>query len=148
MSETPNTSWTPRSPFAEVGGYVWLPRLLDKCRHVTSHPDATYMSLDASFLDQQFLRSLGLTSTQIVEWVREGLSDEAIAARVAEHCGHDATAIAAWSDRFTRQWKLVFVAFDADEGRMAPGLRQAFLKAVVNALFTVASTLQGHRPGA
>lgn len=145
MSETPTTPWTPRSPFDEVGGYVWLPRLLDKCRHVTAHPDADYLALDASLVDILFMRGVGVTSASIMGWVHEGLNDEAIAAAIAAQAGHDAAAAAAFSARFVRKFKIVLESFDADEGRMAPGPRQALLKFGSTAVFRIIKALKGKR---
>jgi hypothetical protein len=139
MSDAAMPTWSPRGPLAEVGGYIWLPRLLDKARQLAAEPNVGYVSLDASFMDTQFMRALRLSSAQLDGWIKEGLSDEAIAARIAQHAGHDEAAAAAWSARFSGKFGLAFLAMDADEGRMAPGPLQQVLKGLVNLGFAIAT---------
>ena len=54
-------NWHPRSGFARVGGYVWLPRMLDKVRHVLETGNPNYYMLEASPVDQAALAGLRIT---------------------------------------------------------------------------------------
>ncbi|MNS57756.1 hypothetical protein D3C72_906540 [compost metagenome] len=107
--------WTPRSPYESVGGYVWLPRLLDKVRQAQSGEPGEYFVLEASPLDQVALRLWGVRGRQIREWVQEGLSDEAIAQRVAETGGSNPKLV---SQAFLLMWAPFILVLEADEGRL------------------------------
>jgi hypothetical protein len=141
----PPQNWHPRSGFDEAGGYMWLPRLLDKLRRAEAQPDVPYLILAASPLDAFFLADHRLKGDQLRGWVREGLSDEQIAERIAAHAGEDAAARARWNLGFKLKYFLFLKALDADEGRLGAGPGVAALKAVADASFLIASRLNGLR---
>lgn len=105
--------WVPRSGFDRVGGYVWLPRLLDKVRRAREHPEGDYFALEQSPLDQAALSLWRVSGDRMRAWVDEGLSDEAIAGRLAERVNP-----AACSRTFLLMWAPAMVVLDADDGRL------------------------------
>jgi hypothetical protein len=89
------TKFPPRSPRVRLGGYVILPRCLDKGRATLSGKNGEYHF--ACPLDQQFLqfaginpevfkKELGKSDTEILEWIQKN----------AEH-KRTPVEIAAWS---------------------------------------------------
>lgn len=130
------TPWLPRSGFDEVGGYIWLGRLLDKARRLQEGGDlGDYLLFEASPMDGMALRGWKVTGVQLAAWVAEGLSDEAIAHRVAAAAGHDPAAQRRWNGRFLLLNGLFLKGNDADEGRIPPGLQATLLTAAMGILF-------------
>lgn len=126
----PAGPWAPRSGYEQVGGYVWLPRLLDKVRQVVSGAPGEYYALETSPIDQAALGMWHVTGDQIRAWVIEGLSDEAIADRIASATGADEAGRRAFTRNFLLMWGPALLVFDADEGRLK-GPAGAVLRAVV-----------------
>lgn len=126
----PAEAWAPRSGYDQVGGYVWLPRLLDKVRRVHSGAPGEYFALETSPIDQSALGMWRVTGDQIREWVNEGLSDEAIADRLAEATGTDEAGRRAFTRNFLLLWGPALLVFDADEGR-TKGPAGALLRGLV-----------------
>jgi hypothetical protein len=113
------SDFAPRSGFEKVGGYVWLPRMLDKVRQVLAGSAGEYYALESSPIDQTALRGLRVTGDQVRGWVGEGLSDEAIAQRIREAGG---VAPEAFNRMFLLTWAAPMMVFEADEGRLqGPG---------------------------
>lgn len=135
-----DATWLPRSPYAEVGGYVWLPRLLDKARRESTL--GAFRAFDKSPIDQAALRGWRLDAATFRAWVAEGGSDEAFADRLAAHAGHDEASRRAWSRKFLRDWALAFAVIEADDGRL-PGLRGAVLGALMPAMSLLRRTVTG-----
>ncbi len=91
------TQRPPRSPRVRLGGYVILPRMLDKCR-------ATLMGLAGEFnfncpLDQRFLSFARIDPMQLKKQVALDKSDGEMLAWVQAHAKAKPSAveIAAWS---------------------------------------------------
>ncbi len=63
----------PRSPRVRLGGFVILPRLLDKCRATLSKTNGDYHY--ACPLDQRFLSFVGVDPEALKEEVKNGLGD-------------------------------------------------------------------------
>ena len=77
--ESPDlTQRPPRSPRIRLGGYVLLPRMLDKCRAELAGKNGDYHYNCP--LDQRFLSFVGLGAETIREQVAKGLSDGEILA--------------------------------------------------------------------
>lgn len=72
------TQRPPRSPRVRLGGYVLLPRLLDKCRAELEGKNGDYHYNCP--LDQRFLAFVGLGAETLREQVAKGLSDGEILA--------------------------------------------------------------------
>ena len=73
-NHTPDlTKQAPRSPRVRLGGYVILPRMLDKCRATLAgkHGEFKY----ACPLDQRFLAFVGIDSEALKKQVATGKSD-------------------------------------------------------------------------
>jgi hypothetical protein len=87
----------PRSPRVRLGGFVHLPRLLDKTRAVLTGRQADYIF--PCPLDQRFFAFTGITAEAFVAAVRDGRSDAAMLAWVQAHLTPVRTAheILAWS---------------------------------------------------
>jgi hypothetical protein len=90
------TKRPPRSPRVRLGGYVILPRMLDKCRAVLAGTAGEYKY--ACPLDQRFLEYAGIDPEALKAKVQEGLGDAAILAWINENAvkRHPAE-IAQWS---------------------------------------------------
>ena len=67
------TKRPPRSPRVRLGGYVILPRMLDKCRAASAGTIGEY-KFDCP-MDQHFLNFVGLKGDQIKQIISEGKSD-------------------------------------------------------------------------
>lgn len=99
-SPTPPTDLSkrpPRSPRVRLGGYVILPRMLDKCRAEIAGTagDYTYgCSRDKSFLD-----FVGVEPDALKAEVAKGLGDGELLAWIRANAKfkREASAIAAWS---------------------------------------------------
>lgn len=137
------SDWTPVSGFNKAGGYMWLPRLLDKVRHVIAGDAGEYYALEASPIDQAALRGWRVSAEQVRGWVQGGLPDEAIGQQIRQIGGVD-------PEVFNRLWVLAWgvpmLTFEADEGRMTgpaagllKGLTPVFL-GVRRVLVTVGMT--------
>ncbi len=94
------TQRAPRSPRVRLGGYVTLPRMLDKCR-------ATLARKNGEFhyncpLDQNFLNFAGINAEALKKEVAKGKGDGDILAWIEAHAKHKHTPqeIAAWSAFF------------------------------------------------
>jgi len=88
----------PRSPRQRLGGFVHLPRLLDKVRAFAAGKNGEYIFPCA--LDQRFFAFTGIDSAAFLEAVKAGKSDSQMLAWVREHLDpvrlpHE---IIAWSD--------------------------------------------------
>jgi hypothetical protein len=89
------TKFPPRSPRVRLGGYVILPRMLDKGRATVAGKHGEYHY--ACPLDQQFLGFVGIDPKALKKELNK--SDGAILEWVQKHAKHKRTApeIAAWS---------------------------------------------------
>lgn len=96
--QTPDlTQRPPRSPRVRLGGYVILPRLIDKCRAVLAGKQGEFKY--ACPLDQRFLEFAGVAPEALKAVIAEGASDSDILAWVNANSTTKPTAleIAAWS---------------------------------------------------
>lgn len=76
----------PRSPFEELGGIPWLPRLIDKARAMYSGTLADYAPYPCP-TDRVLLACIGLDAGQLGERIRSGATDEEILAFARERMG-------------------------------------------------------------
>jgi hypothetical protein len=93
----------PRSPRVRLGGYVILPRMLDKCRatQVGKNGEYTYNCP----LDQYFLKFSGVDPEALQKQVATGLGDGAILSWIEKNQKHPRSGqeIEAWSDYMNRR---------------------------------------------
>ncbi|HWA28959.1 MAG TPA: DUF5069 domain-containing protein [Lacunisphaera sp.] len=90
------TQHPPRSPHARLGGYVHLPRLLDKARaHAAGKIGAYQFNCP---LDQTFFEFTGIVPAELLVAVQEGRSDTEMLAWVGAHTTRAPFEIAAWSE--------------------------------------------------
>lgn len=89
------TRHPPRSPRVRLGGYVHLPRLLDKARASLAgkHGDYNY----GCALDKHFFTFTGLTPEALLAAVKTGKNDTEMLAWVRENTKRLPSEIAAWS---------------------------------------------------
>jgi hypothetical protein len=95
---TPNlTQHPPRSPRAQLGGYVILPRMLDKCRATIAGHNGEYHF--ACPLDQRFLQFAGIDPEKLKAEAAKGASDTEILAWIQANVAHKRGdwEIAQWS---------------------------------------------------
>ena len=91
------TQFPPRSPRIRLGGYVILPRLLDKCRAELAGTNGSYHF--ACPLDQNFLRFAGIEADAIKAEVAAGKKDAEIIQWVEQNAKNKPSdwQIAQWS---------------------------------------------------
>lgn len=77
------TQRPPRSPRVRLGGFVTLPRILDKCRAVIAGTNGEY-NYDCP-MDQNFLNFAGIKADDLKEQVATGKGDGEILAWVQEN---------------------------------------------------------------
>jgi hypothetical protein len=97
--KTPDlTQHPPRSPRVRLGGYVILPRMLDKCRALLAGKNGEYC-YDCP-TDAHFLEFVGIDAKALKAEIAKGKSDGEILAWIGAKAKHPRTAseIAAWSD--------------------------------------------------
>jgi len=96
--ETDLTKRPPRSPRVRLGGYVILPRMLDKGRATISGKNGDYNY--ACPLDQRFLQFAGIDPEALKKEIAAGKSDGEILEWVQKNAKNKPTEpeIAAWSD--------------------------------------------------
>ncbi len=97
MSYPDLTQRPPRSPRVRLGGFVILPRILDKCRATLAGKNGEYHY--ACPLDQRFFGFTGIDPEALKAEVAKGLGDGALLAWIREnapikHADHE---IEAWS---------------------------------------------------
>src|SRR5512136_2532223 len=80
------TKQPPRSPRVRLGGYVILPRMLDKGRATLAGKNGEYNY--ACPLDQRFLEFVGLDAGALKKQLAVGKGDREILAWVQSHAKH------------------------------------------------------------
>jgi hypothetical protein len=97
MTTTDLTKQPPRSPRVRLGGYVLLPRLLDKCRAEIAGKSGDYHYNCP--LDQQFLSFVGIDAQLLKEAVATGKGDGEILDWINAHASLRRTPweVAQWS---------------------------------------------------
>lgn len=78
------TRGVPRSPFDELDGFAWLPRMLDKARAFFAGTHGEYTAYPCPG-DKTFLKHFGLDPTALGAVIKGGASDEEVARWVATH---------------------------------------------------------------
>ena len=73
----------PRSPFSQLDGFVFLPRVIDKARATAAGTNGEY-NFDCP-MDQAFFGFWGVEAQGFMAQVKEGRDDAALAAYVREH---------------------------------------------------------------
>ncbi|HEY9900465.1 MAG TPA: DUF5069 domain-containing protein [Pantanalinema sp.] len=71
----------PRSPYTELDGYMWLPRLIDKARAGFAGTRGEYTAYPCG-ADKRFIAAYGLDADALGEVIKSGASDEEIVAWV------------------------------------------------------------------
>ena len=87
----------PRSPRVRLGGYVILPRMLDKCRALIAGQNGKYNY--ACPMDQRFLEFAGIDPKALRKQVASGKSDSAVLEWIRKNAKNRPTdaQIASWS---------------------------------------------------
>ena len=96
LSKPDLTQHPPRSPRVQLGGFVHLPRLLDKARAKAARKNGEY-NYDCG-LDQHFFLFTGISAKALLAEVRKGRSDTQMLAWVRAHTKRTPSEIAAWSN--------------------------------------------------
>jgi hypothetical protein len=79
----------PRSPLAELNGFPWLPRLIDKVRALKAGKIGEYTPFPCGG-DRGFLAASGLDADALKAQIDSGASDEAIGAWAKANAAPDA----------------------------------------------------------
>lgn len=97
MTKPDLTQYPPRSPRVRLGGYVILPRMLDKCRAALNGKNGEYKY--ACPLDQRFLQFAGVDPEALKKQVAAGKGDGEILEWINSNASRKPTEleIAAWS---------------------------------------------------
>ena len=97
MSPPDLTQRPPRSPRVRLGGYVILPRMLDKGLATVAGLNGEYHY--ACNMDQHFINYTGIDPEQLKERLGAGLGDAAILEWIGENAAHprEPWEIAQWS---------------------------------------------------
>jgi hypothetical protein len=90
----------PRSPLAELNGFPWLPRLIDKVRALQAGTLGEYTAYPCGG-DKGFLGAFNIDADQLKALIFSGATDEAIGAWVKEHATVDADKLATYKKRNT-----------------------------------------------
>ncbi|MGF1448029.1 MAG: DUF5069 domain-containing protein [Opitutales bacterium] len=85
----------PRSPHAQIGGYVLVGRILDKCRAVLAGTAGEYHF--ACPLDQVFFDFAGIDPEGFKTFVATGADDEKVGAWVQEHSERSEVEAKLWN---------------------------------------------------
>ena len=98
------TRHAPRSPYVRLGGFVILPRLIDKARAALGGKLGEYYD-GPQGLNGHFLRFVGIEHEALKQYIATGAGDWDILQWVHANARHprDAWEIAAWSDYHTRR---------------------------------------------
>lgn len=98
MHKTDLTKHAPRSPRVRLGGYVILPRMLDKGRAEIAGTNGEYHY--ACPLDQHFLEFAGIDAEELKKELKQGKGDGEILAWIEKHAKHKHTPwdIKQWSN--------------------------------------------------
>jgi hypothetical protein len=93
----------PRSPRQQLGGFVWLPRLLDKGRATLAGTNGDYEY--GCLLDQRFLTFVALEPEALKAQLAAGKGDAEVLQWILEHSGRELSpaAIEAWSAQAEQQ---------------------------------------------
>lgn len=116
------TRHPPRSPRVTLGGYVQLPRILDKARAAAVGRLGDYEF--PAPLDAHFHAFTGITSANLSALVQSGSSDTDVIAWIQPRVGRSPTEIADWSASLSRHAPedAEMRAWFAEEiARLAPG---------------------------
>jgi Domain of unknown function (DUF5069) len=95
MNTVDLTQRPPRSPRVTLGGYVILPRMLDKGRAQLAGKAGDYHFNCP--LDQRFASFAGLRADDILQLLKEGKSDSEILGWIRKHGHRSDYEIAAWT---------------------------------------------------
>jgi hypothetical protein len=97
------TKQPPRSPRVRLGGYVILPRMLDKGRATVAGKNGEYHY--ACPTDQRFLDFAGVNPAALKQELAKGRSDSEMLAWIQKHAKHQRTAseIEGWSALMDRR---------------------------------------------
>jgi len=98
-SETDLSVRPPRSPRVRLGGFVHLPRLIDKARAISNGTAGDYVFGDDSLLDNEFFKLTGITSEAFLQKVAAGGGDWEILQWVLDNLARPLAAfeIQSWS---------------------------------------------------
>lgn len=95
LSKTDLTQFPPRSPRVMLGGYVHLPRLIDKARAVLAEKAGEFHYNCP--LDQHFFAFTGIEADAMLAAIKAASSDSEVLAWVRANTKRLPSEIAAWS---------------------------------------------------
>jgi hypothetical protein len=94
LSKPDLTKFPPRSPRVQLGGYVHLPRLLDKARATLAGKQGEYHYNCP--LDQHFFTFTGIKPKALLAELKKGRSDSQMLKWIRKHTKRHASEIAGW----------------------------------------------------
>lgn len=112
------TLWFPRSPFECTSNCIFLGRIIDKAtRKISGLPIGEYMYGDNDYMDSRVLKFLNARAADVNALVRSQPNSETVGRMLVERSGKSPKQIARFNTRMLLAYGLVFMMFDADEGR-------------------------------
>lgn len=131
-------NWIPCSGLQSIEGLVWLPRLLEKARRCEGDRASGrlvegYCYGDNDFIDKQLLKFLRTDDATVSALVRSEPDDAAVAKILVHRSGHTPDECRAFSKKM-RRLSFDFALLEADEGRMAPGLKRTIISGFYNGI--------------
>ncbi len=96
------TKAVPRSPFDDLEGFLWLPRMIDKARAFYAGKHGEYTPYPCPG-DKHFLKHFGLDAEALGALIRAGAPDDEIAAWVAAQAKDSSDAAKAAFRRSQRE---------------------------------------------
>ncbi len=114
----------PRSPRVRLGGYVMLPRILDKCRAVLAGTNGEY-NYNCP-MDQEFFQFTGISAEALKKQVAAGKGDGDIlkwitAKAKPARAGGEVAAWSAWLEQRSPSAVEMREFFQEEHERIAPG---------------------------
>lgn len=127
------TTWIPRSGRDEIGGCIWLPRMVQKARRIIDSDTkgkrlGEYIFGKHDPADVQVLRFLGISDEEVLDVVRAIPDDDAAAMQLISMSGKTGEQCASFSRRYRSMMRPFLAMMDADEGRRKPGALTSFLR--------------------
>lgn len=122
----------PCSGREQIGGLVWLPRMIQKARRIVD-TGAQGKEVDQYIFgrhdpaDAQVLRFLGISDEEVLDVVRAIPDDDAAALQLISMSAKTPAQCAAFSRRFGALMRPFLAMMDADEGRRKPGTLTSLL---------------------
>lgn len=121
----------PRRWNEQLGGIVWLPRLIDKARSAINGQLGGYL-FGQSPIDAALLKALGLSHHAFATMVKEAPDDASFLAALEASTPQGVERARAWGEQLPRTHRLFLSVIDIDDGYTGSPLAKKMLNALTN----------------